>query len=161
MLVFNDLGWEPVSLSPKELRTIRHTMGTIKCGDTTDPCWEPPAALPDLPTSSMHHLQSQACKMCTEMVIWAEAHFLPCLLNFIFVIKKNNLRKEETGEMTQKLHVLTALPVGLRMFPAPTWRPITVCNSSPKGSDTLFWSLSSARHSCGAHTYTEAKTSYT
>lgn len=24
-------------------------MGTIKCGDTTDPCWESPTALPDLP----------------------------------------------------------------------------------------------------------------
>jgi hypothetical protein len=45
-------------------------------------------------------------------------------------------------------------------FPVPTLWLTTMCNSSPKGSNTLFWPWW-ALEKCGAETYTQATHTHT
>lgn len=57
----------------------------------------------------------------------------------------------------------TVVQTGLELthsIPAPTWQPITLCNSSLRGSDVLLWSLW-ALNAHGTQSHMQAKPPYT
>jgi hypothetical protein len=61
-------------------------------------------------------------------------------MSLIIIIIIIIIIKSWTGEMAQSLRALAAISKDLRaQFPAPTWQLMIVYNSSPWGSDTLFW----------------------
>jgi hypothetical protein len=68
---------------------------------------------------------------------WKERTRTSCPL--IIGVPSHIHTKQGAREMTQWLRTLAALPEVL--FPEPTWWLTTFWNSSPKGSDSLFWQL--------------------
>ena len=65
--------------------------------------------------------------------------------------------KSGAGERTWWLRALAGLPEDWVQFPAPMWQHTTICNSSSRGCDTLFWPLR-ALHARGAQTFMQANT---
>jgi hypothetical protein len=66
----------------------------------------------------------------------------------------------ENGEMAQRLRALAALLGNPGFIIAPTWWLTTVYDSSPRESNTIFWSLQ-VMNALGTQTYRETKYPYT
>lgn len=52
--------------------------------------------------------------------------------------------------MVQQLRAQAAFQRTRGQFPAPTWRPTTIYNSSSRGFNTLFWASAGIKHARGA-----------
>jgi hypothetical protein len=83
-------------------------------------------------------------------------------LQYFLIIYKVNSR---SGEMAQWLRGIVALARIQVLFPAPTWLLTIICDSSSRGSYTLFLVSKGTRHiygsctcACAQHAHAQAHT---